>query len=74
MVEFKIAFPFGLTCIVGKKHLFEAIYDIVEDKVGSNGIPIAQEIEAWAELCHIGEEYEADGFIVKCVDSERCLD
>lgn len=68
MIEFDIIYPSGMVCVVGRKYIFDAIYEEVGDKTCDNGIPLAQEIEGWSELCHVGEEYHTDEFIVRCVE------
>ena len=40
--------------------VYNAVYDIVGDKLAENGIPLAQEIAGWADLATIGEIYETD--------------
>lgn len=69
MIKFEIDFHNGMSCITAKRHIYRTIYDLVGEKLAPNGIPLAQEIEGWSELCGIGEEYITDKFTVKCIES-----
>lgn len=68
MATFMFKFPDGFTFYVKQGEVFREVHAEVGDKLAPNGIPLAQEIEGWSELCGIGEEYITDSFIVECVE------
>lgn len=49
----------------------EAVIRVIEaiagEKTAPNGIPYWQEVEGWADLATIGEEYETEDFKAVCV-------
>lgn len=52
--------------------LHDYIYGIVGDKLGSNGIPVAIEVDAWGELACVDEIYETEDFVVIVESDEDC--
>ena len=68
MARFQFIFRNGFTFFVSQDGVFREVYAEVGDMLAPNGIPLAQEIEGWSELCAIGEEYVTDSFTVRCVE------
>ena len=67
MTHFMFSYKSGLTVFVPQSEVFNEVYYEVGDALAPNGIPIAQEIDGWSELCHVGEQYVTDSFTVECV-------
>lgn len=57
----------------GSQILYDVIEEVVGDKVASNGIPYAIEVDGWGELASIGELFEAEGgeFLVEAISEEE---
>ena len=54
---------------VDEDKVYQAIERIFgEDKQAANGIPLAQEVAGWADLCVVGDTYETEDFVAKCVE------
>lgn len=68
MARFQFIYPSGFTFFVKQDEVYREVYAEVGDTLAPNGIPLAQEIEGWSELCAIGEEYVTDMFTIKCVE------
>ena len=51
--------------------IFEIMYREVEDRLGDNDIPIAQEVSAWAVIASVGEHYDGEGFTVDILCEEK---
>lgn len=47
------------------------IEDIVGEKTAPNGIPYWMEVEGWADLAVIGEEFETEDFKAVCVGDHQ---
>lgn len=68
MAHFMFSYKSGLTVFVPQSEVYNEVYYEVGDALAPNGIPLAQEIEGWSELCHVGEKYVTDSFTVECVE------
>lgn len=68
MAQFQFKFPSGFTFFVKQKEVYREVYAEVGDELAPNGIPLAQEIEGWSELCGVGEQYVTDTFTIECVE------
>lgn len=68
MAKFQFIFPSGFTFFSPQRNIYNRVYDEVGDRLAPNGIPLAQEIGGWSELCAVGEEYVTDFFTIKCVE------
>lgn len=69
MATFQFHFPSGFTFFTDSRNLYHEAYVEFGDTLAPNGIPYAQEIEGWGELCTIGEEFIADrGITIECVE------
>ena len=54
--------------LVSQKNVFSHVHAMVGDALTPDGIPVAQEVEGWSELCSIGDCYELDDFNIECVE------
>lgn len=54
--------------LVNQKNVFNHVHAMVGDALTPDGIPVAQEVEGWSELCCVGDIYELDDFNIECVE------
>lgn len=67
MARFRFTYPSGLSVVVPQSEVFNEIYYDFPTALCENGIPLAQEVEGWSELCYIGERFISDKFVVECI-------
>ena len=67
MAHFRFTYKNGLSVVVPQSEVYNEVYGEVKDKLHWNGVPLAQEIEGWSELCGEGESFETDDFTVECI-------
>lgn len=53
---------------VDEDRVYTAIENLYGDRLADNGIPLAQEVAGWADLCVVGDTYETEDFVAKCVE------
>ena len=59
----------------GSQIMFDKIWDIVGDKLHTNGIPLALELDGWADDdAFPGEIFETEDFVVECLSLEEFLE
>ena len=59
----------------GRQIMFYKIEDIVGDKLHTNGVPLALELDGWADDdAFPGVIFETEDFVVECISEEEYLE